>query len=87
MSVFGGGTNDGLVNAHHKLNLLLPPVPGRELIAQTPVSPTLTKSQQFFYCALAVETLYPRVGIVPTIRTFFSLKRLMVQLIHNISTA
>jgi hypothetical protein len=32
-----------------------------------------TKSQQIFYCALAVEALYPRVAIVPTIRTFFSL--------------
>ena len=37
-----------------------------------------TKSQQIFYYALAVETLYPRVTIVPTIRTFFSLKRLVV---------
>ena len=37
-----------------------------------------TKSQQIFYCALAVDTLYPRVTIVPTIRTFFSLKRLVV---------
>jgi hypothetical protein len=35
-------------------------------------------SQQIFYCALAVETLYPRVTTVPTIRTFFSLKRLVV---------
>jgi hypothetical protein len=39
-----------------------------------------TKSQHIFYCALALaaETLYPRVTAVPTIRTFFSLKRLVV---------
>jgi hypothetical protein len=36
------------------------------------------KSQQIFYYALAVATLYPRVAVVPTIRTFFSLKRLVV---------
>jgi hypothetical protein len=38
-----------------------------------------TKSQRNnFDSALAVEALYPRVAIVPTIRTFFSLKRLVV---------
>jgi hypothetical protein len=37
-----------------------------------------TKSQHIFYFALAVETLDPRVTAVPTIRTFFSLTRLVV---------
>jgi hypothetical protein len=37
-----------------------------------------TKSKQIFYSALAVETPYPRVTTVPTIRTIFSLKRLCV---------
>jgi hypothetical protein len=37
-----------------------------------------TKSQHIFYYALAVETLYPRVTTVPTIRTVFSLTRLVV---------
>jgi hypothetical protein len=35
-----------------------------------------TKSQQIFYYALAVETLYPRVTVVPTIRTFFVVETL-----------
>jgi hypothetical protein len=43
------------------------------------IARTRTKSQHNnFYSALAVEALYPRVAIVPTIRTFFSLKRLVV---------
>jgi hypothetical protein len=37
-----------------------------------------TKSKQILYCALAVETLYPRMAVVPTIRTIFSLRRLVV---------
>ena len=32
---------------------------------------TRTKSQHIFYCALAVEALYPRVAVVPAIRTSF----------------
>jgi hypothetical protein len=37
-----------------------------------------TNFQRNFYCARAVETRYPRVTIVPTIRTIFSLTRLVV---------
>jgi hypothetical protein len=35
--------------------------------------------QTFFYCALAVETLYPRVTVAPAIRTAFSLTRLVAR--------
>ena len=37
-----------------------------------------TKSKHIFYCALAVDALYPRMTIAPTIRTIFSLTRLVV---------
>jgi hypothetical protein len=39
---------------------------------------TTRPEAKFFITPFAVEALYPRVTIVPTIRTFFSLKRLVV---------